>query len=354
MWPLLQATAAATLAWLIATHVVRHHQPFFAPIAAMAAMNTTTGERGSNAFRLLLGVLIGIVVGETAIALFGGGYGRLALAVFTAMIIARRVDGARIMIAQAGASAILTVAMASGEAGTQRLGDAMIGGGVALLFTQVLFSPEPVGLLRRAEAATLREIARFLALAARSLDDQDETRMTEGVLGSSHDLRDRVVELHHMIIAARRVARHSLYWRSRQEAAEREATDAQHLELLAGSLLMLVRSAMASDPAGRRAVAPIVRELGEVISALAAAPDDRGSRERGVARALDIARQVAGPTAPPLSARTAASLTASMVATDLIAFLGVEPARATAAVGEEAPVLEVPPPPKTPRAPFRS
>jgi uncharacterized membrane protein YgaE (UPF0421/DUF939 family) len=59
------------------------------------------------------------------------------------------------VIAQAAAGAILTVAVANGEAGTQRL----VGVGVALLFTQVLFSPEPLALLRRAEAAALADMA---------------------------------------------------------------------------------------------------------------------------------------------------------------------------------------------------
>ena len=49
--------------------------------------------------------------------------------------------------------------MADGEAGFQRLVDALIGAGVALVFTQIRFSPEPVALLRRAEAAALADMA---------------------------------------------------------------------------------------------------------------------------------------------------------------------------------------------------
>jgi hypothetical protein len=48
VWPLLQATAAATLAWVIATHGLGHEDPFFAPIAAVIALNTSgrVGSRG--------------------------------------------------------------------------------------------------------------------------------------------------------------------------------------------------------------------------------------------------------------------------------------------------------------------
>jgi uncharacterized membrane protein YgaE (UPF0421/DUF939 family) len=44
-WQILQQTAAAVLAWLIATMVVGHAEPFFAPVAAVVALNATLGER---------------------------------------------------------------------------------------------------------------------------------------------------------------------------------------------------------------------------------------------------------------------------------------------------------------------
>jgi uncharacterized membrane protein YgaE (UPF0421/DUF939 family) len=66
VWPLLQATAAATLAWVIARYVLGHYQPFFAPIAAVIALNTSLGERGLQALRLLQGVVVGILIGEVA------------------------------------------------------------------------------------------------------------------------------------------------------------------------------------------------------------------------------------------------------------------------------------------------
>ncbi len=142
-WLVLQSTLAATVAWVIANRVVGNPEPFFAPIAAVVALNASLGERGLNAVRLLLGVVIGIVAGELTVAALGGGYASLALAVFAATGVARALGGVRIVIAQAAAGAILTVAVANGEAGTERLVDALIGVGVALLFTQVLFSPSP-------------------------------------------------------------------------------------------------------------------------------------------------------------------------------------------------------------------
>jgi uncharacterized membrane protein YgaE (UPF0421/DUF939 family) len=75
LWPLLQGTAAATAAWLIARYLLDHAEPFFAPIAALVALNTSLGERGRNALRLLQGVIAGIAVGELTLLTLGGGFG---------------------------------------------------------------------------------------------------------------------------------------------------------------------------------------------------------------------------------------------------------------------------------------
>ena len=105
-WPILQQTAAAAVAWVIAIAVVDHESPFFAPIAAVVGLNATLGRRGSNAVRLLVGVGVGIVVGEIAVTVAGGGVWTLTAATFVAMVIAQLVDGTRIVTAQAAVSAI--------------------------------------------------------------------------------------------------------------------------------------------------------------------------------------------------------------------------------------------------------
>src|SRR4051794_14419311 len=193
-WMVLQGVVAATAAWVIAERVVGDHDPFFAPIAAFVGLNAALGERGLNAVRLLFGAVVGIGAGELTIAALGGGIGSLALAVFAATALARAFGGARIVIAQAAAGAILTVAVANGEAGTQRLVDALIGVGVALVFTQVLFSPRPLALLRRAEAAALADMAEALRLTARALESGDDD-VAEQAMSRPRALRDRPSEL---------------------------------------------------------------------------------------------------------------------------------------------------------------
>ena len=160
----MQGTAAATVAWAIALRLPGEHDPFFAPVAAFIALNAPLGERGLNALRVVQGVFVGIAAGEVTLLLLGAGVVDLALATLAAVLVARSLGESRIVVAQAAVGAFLTVALADGEAGLYRAADALVGTGVALVFSQLLFSPEPLALLRRAESAALAELADALAL----------------------------------------------------------------------------------------------------------------------------------------------------------------------------------------------
>jgi len=350
-WLVLQGTAAATLAWVIARRVIGNHEPFFAPIAAFVALNASRGERGRNAVRLLFGVVVGIVAGELTITALGGGYGSLALAVFAAAAVARALGGAPILIAQAAAGAILTVAVANGEAGTQRLVDALIGVGVALLFTQVLFSPEPLALLRRAEAAALRDMAEALRLTAGALE-HDDNDVAEQAMSHLRTLRDRLAALGRTRAASGRVARRSAVWRSQIAPVVHETEDAGRLDLLGGSCLTLTRTAIATDPAWRRRLAPRVGELADALGALAERPGERSTRQESADRALEVARRLATGDSPSEPEAVAAMVALRTVATDLMVFAGVDPEQADAAVREGTGEFRVPAPPPSPRVPF--
>jgi uncharacterized membrane protein YgaE (UPF0421/DUF939 family) len=183
--------------------LIDHHEPFFAPVAAVVALNTSRGERGLNAVRLLLGVIVGIVVGSLALRV-GGGYGTLALATFTAMLIALALGGQRLVIAHAAVGAILTVTIGQDDVGLGRLIDALIGAGMALLISQVLLPAEPIALLRRAEATTLEEIGSGLELTADALDRGDEN-LAERAIDRLREVSDQLADLARRYAPARAV-----------------------------------------------------------------------------------------------------------------------------------------------------
>jgi hypothetical protein len=254
------------------------------------------------------------------------------------------------VIAQAAAGAILTIAVANGEAGTQRLEDALIGVAVALVFTQVLFSPDPLALLRRAEAAALTDMAGGLRLTAQALDGDDDD-LAERAMSQLRTLRDRLSELGRTRAASGRVARRSVVWRTRIEPVVRETEDAGRLDLLGGSCLTLTRTAMATDVSFRHRLGPSVRELANALADLACKPGDRSTRQAAADRALGVARPLAGGDAPFEAEAVAATVALRTVASDLMIFAGVDAEEADAAVRAGTGEFRVPAPPSS-RAPF--
>ncbi len=351
MWPALQATAAAALAWTIALHIGDHQDPFFAPIAAAIALNASRGERGTTALRLLAGVIVGIVVGEVTVALLGGGVGSLALALLVALAVAHTLGGNRLILNQAAASAILTVAVADGEAGPDRLLDALIGAGVALLFTQVLFSPEPVALVRRAEARALAGMARGLELTAGALE-RDDDELADRATDRLRGVRDDLAELGRLRRASTRIVRHSLIWRSRMTPVVDENENAGHLDLLGNSCVLLARTAQAAGLPERRVLASCTEDLASALADLAADPGDRPTRQDAVDRALGVARRLARRASPV--DEPGALLAVQMVIGDLMIFAGVDESEARAAVEAGTGELRAIAPPRVSPIPFRS
>lgn len=339
------------LAWAIAVLVAGHDDPFFAPIAAVSALSASLVERGLMALRLLLGVLLGISVGELASAALGGGYLALAVAIFCATALARMLGSARIVVVQAGAGAILTVIAADGDVGFHRLIDALIGAGVALTFSQLLFSPEPVALLRRVQKLALLDMADGLEMTARALERHVDAPV-ERAMRLLRQLRDRLTELGRVRQLSARSTRHSLMWRSRLDLLAQESATASRLDLLGNSCLMLARSALILDATDRNRLAPSVRQLSRALTELAQGLDDRAARQKAADRAF-VVTQAFAPDVAPLDAAFAPTIGAlRMVAADIMVFAGVELEDVRSAVRKGTDDFRVVPPPPPVRVPL--
>jgi uncharacterized membrane protein YgaE (UPF0421/DUF939 family) len=86
LWPTLQTAVAAGIAWEISVRLFDHARPIFAPIVAIVAMGFTAGRRGRAAVLLVLGVAIGIGVGDVLVRVLDRGGIQVAVVVFVAMM----------------------------------------------------------------------------------------------------------------------------------------------------------------------------------------------------------------------------------------------------------------------------
>src|SRR6266545_4547917 len=111
-----QAGVAAGLSWVVAFDLLHHTRPFFAPIAAVIALNVSVGQRLRRVVELVVGAAIGLRVGD-------------------ALLVAVFLGGGPIVIGQAAASAVLVATLAPPSDGIYytRVLDALIGGVVGIL-----------------------------------------------------------------------------------------------------------------------------------------------------------------------------------------------------------------------------
>src|SRR5581483_3229018 len=79
--PLLQTSAAAGIAWFVAHDLIGHRTPFFAPIAAVIALGVVPGNHTRRAIEIVLGVGVGIAVGDLLISGIGRGPAQVAFVV---------------------------------------------------------------------------------------------------------------------------------------------------------------------------------------------------------------------------------------------------------------------------------
>ena len=87
LWPTLQTAVGAGLAWELCVRLLDHPQPIFAPIVSIVAMGFTAGRRGRAAVLLVLGVAIGIGIGDLLVRVLDRSGVEVAVVVFVAMSI---------------------------------------------------------------------------------------------------------------------------------------------------------------------------------------------------------------------------------------------------------------------------
>jgi uncharacterized membrane protein YgaE (UPF0421/DUF939 family) len=176
-----QAGIAAALAWFIAHDVIGHPRPFFAPIAAVIVLNVSVGQRMRRAVELVVGVAVGILVGDVLIYFIGTGPWQIGLSVAFAILAAVFLGGSPTIIGQAASSAVLVATLAPPQGGVyySRFVDALTGGVVGVLVIALLLQVNPLTRIGRAAGPTFQCLGEGLlacadALRSRSLEDAEE------------------------------------------------------------------------------------------------------------------------------------------------------------------------------------
>ena len=212
-----QAAIASGLSWLVANDLLHHARPFFAPIAAVIALNVSIGQRLRRVVELVLGVALGILVGDSLIYLIGTGPVQIGLGVGAAILVAVFLGGSPIVIGQAAASAVLIATLAPPTGGIYytRFVDALTGGVIGILVMALLLPVNPLTVIRRAAGPAFDVIATGLRDCAAALAHGDKDG-AQATLDRMRVGEARVAAFRDALAGAREAATLApVFWRSR-------------------------------------------------------------------------------------------------------------------------------------------
>jgi uncharacterized membrane protein YgaE (UPF0421/DUF939 family) len=340
-WPLVQTAVAAALAWLIATKVLGDPSPFFAPVAAIMSLAATRGQRMRRAIELIIGVALGIGLGDLLRRGLGVGEWQLALTVGLAMAAAIALGAGRLLLTEAAVSASLVATVSIDTQGfpPTRLLDALVGGAVALVFSQLLFPVNPLNVVREAAESVLGELAQTLRSVAQALDRSD-LGAAEDALLKARRLGEDWSRFEQALDVAREAAQYAPPRRRLREPLKTYREAGLPLDLMVRDVHVLARGVVRaltigdSIPGGlSRALRDLAQATQDVAGRLASG--GHSAEVRTVAlRAAHAATEVA-PADENLS-RSVLIGYVQATAADLLRALGMDRQRAHAEVGDVA------------------
>jgi uncharacterized membrane protein YgaE (UPF0421/DUF939 family) len=334
--PILHSAVAASLAWLVATEVVGHEQPFFAPISAVITLGLTVGQRRRRAIELAIGVSVGIAIADALVAAIGTGTWQIGIVVALAMAAAALVGGGSMLASQAGASAVLVATLQPPEGGFafDRVVDALVGGGMALLVSSLLLPVDPLRLVRESTQPVLNRLVAALgqiatALTTRQPEAADAALVAVARVDGAHE------SLVETLDAAGEAARLSPQRRGSLEGIDRVAVAAGELGRAIENVRALARGAVraanlddAIPPEAVQAVQKLARSA-EALRDYLEGEDPDPAREAAV-EAAALANAVLEATGNLSALHIVGQI--RLIAVDLLRATGLERARAQEAV----------------------
>ncbi|WP_240742050.1 FUSC family protein [Micromonospora zingiberis] len=202
-----QAGLAAGLSWVAAHDLLGNPQPVFAPISAVGTLAVSVGQRFRRTVELIVGVAVGVAIGDLLIHFLGTGPWQLGLVVTAAILLTIFAGGSVAIVIQAAATAVLIVTLSPSVANLEptRFIDAAVGGTIALLVTAVLLPLNPLRVLNRAARPALDLLAEQLDATADGLRERNQERI-QAALDRLRDNKQELATLTEAIEGAKETA----------------------------------------------------------------------------------------------------------------------------------------------------
>ena len=324
---IIQICLAAGVAWLIATRVVGHYEPFFAPISVVLVLGLAIEQRGRRAYEIAFGVALGIAIADLIVLALGTGTWQLMLVIGLAMSAAVLSGGGVMLVNQAAISGVLVATLPAPDLAdtTHRFVDALVGGGVALA-ANAITPVDPVRLVRRYLEPLLARLSGTLVDIADALDHESHEEIV-AALERARSLDPAVREMKIAVEAGQETISLAPTRRRKRGRVDQLAAAAEPIDLMIRNTRVLARAyqrAIDLDEHIPPVVADSIRDLATSVSRL--------DRHLGGAPVRSTAREAALRAAAKATAalEETSNLSVSVIvgqirsaATDLLLGLGM-------------------------------
>jgi uncharacterized membrane protein YgaE (UPF0421/DUF939 family) len=287
---IIQSGVAAGLAWWLARLIVGAPDPFFAPAAAVISIGLARGQPLRRSAEVSIGVAIGIGVAFLLRSAVGLGPVQIGGIIALTIVAALLVDRSAVLVSQAAISAVLVMTLPSAALGDgpDRFFDALIGGGVSVLISQLLFVRNPTSLLGDTVVRTLDQLALALREAAQALTDQ-KSELSRQSLDRLRGLDDSIMALFEALGMAQEAAALSPVRRRVLGKLEPFGDAVRHVDYAVRNARVLLRAVAAA----LRTHVAVPPDLAKSLETLAATVDALahqlvGSGEAGETYALAV------------------------------------------------------------------
>lgn len=240
--PIAQTAVAAGFSWWIASDLLGHTTPLFAPISAVIALGLNAGYRTRRAVEMVLGVALGIAVGDALVDAIGTGPVQIGFVVLLAMSAAVVLGGGALLVAQAAISAVLVATLpSSGGLVPTRLLDTLVGGAIGLAVL-IIAPGNPLRIAQRSGEPVLADLAAGLERIAAALEGRDAEgaraalAQMRAIDGPARAFNDDLLRVRETVRLA------PTHWHSR-DPIERLAGAAPHIDHAVRNSRVLARAA---------------------------------------------------------------------------------------------------------------
>ncbi|PZG41744.1 hypothetical protein C1I98_20895 [Spongiactinospora gelatinilytica] len=330
---IVQSAVGSAVAWIVAVQLLGHAHPLFAPISVMICVGVGLGNRLRRVAELVVGVTLGVGIGDLLVSWIGSGPWQMALVIALAMAVAGLLNSGELFVTQVGSSAVLVAMLVPGEdvGGLDRMADALTGGVVGLIAVALL-PASPVAIAGRHLSQLLDALSTVLERAADAIDQRDADLAAEA-LEKGRTTQSLVEEFTAALVNSKEITMISPLRRHHRARLVRYETAALPVDLALRNARVLARRTLAAlgEPGPPpRALAESMREVSE--AALLLQLELNAGREPMLARqALLAVAARERPTNLGFSANVTLAQLRS-IAVDLLQATGMDHDEATAAL----------------------